>query len=72
MLQKLNKCQLELKYYKFSIKEDPNYEESWLALIEFYLNKNKLRMALTHCNKALKSTNTILNTGKCMLKLINA
>ena len=54
MLQKLNKCQLELKYYKFSIKEDPNYEESWLALIEYYLNKNKLKMALMHCNKALK------------------
>ena len=50
----LKKHKLETKYYKFSIKEDPNYEESWLALIEYYININKFKTALVHCNKALK------------------
>ncbi|MFL2611693.1 MAG: hypothetical protein ACJ0P5_05555, partial [Flavobacteriaceae bacterium] len=50
----LGKKKLEIKYYKLSIKEDPNYEESWLALIEYYLNKNNFKSALINCNKALK------------------
>ena len=50
----LKKEKLEMKYYKFSIKEDPNYEESWIALIEYYLNKDKFKTALIYCNKALK------------------
>tara|TARA_A100001011_G_scaffold129297_1_gene136259 strand:+ start:4285 stop:5643 length:1359 start_codon:yes stop_codon:yes gene_type:complete len=50
----LRKKKLELKYYKLSIKEDPNYEESWLALIEYYLNKNNFKSALIYCNKAIK------------------
>ena len=50
----LRKQKLEIKYYKLSIKEDPNYEESWIAIIEYYLNKNKFKSALIHCNKALK------------------
>ncbi len=50
----LRKDTLEMKYYKLSIKEDPNYEESWLALIEYYLNRNNFKSALIHCNKALK------------------
>ena len=45
---------LEMKYYKLSVKEDPNYEESWIALIKFYINKKNLKSALIYCNKALK------------------
>ena len=41
----LGKQKLEMKYYKLSIKEDPNYEESWLALIEYYLDKNNFKNA---------------------------
>ena len=52
--KKLKKEKLEVKYYKFSINEDPNYEESWIALIEYYLTKGKFRTALIYCNKALK------------------
>ena len=43
-----------MKYYKLSIKEDPNYEESWISLIQYYLNINNLKSALIYCNKALK------------------
>ena len=50
----ISKEKLEMKYYKLSIKEDPNYEESWLSLIEYYLNKNNFKGALIYCNKALK------------------
>ena len=37
----LRKHSLEMKYYKLSVKEDPNYEESWIALIKFYINQKK-------------------------------
>ena len=50
----LRKHSLEMKYYKLSVKEDPNYEESWIALIEFYINKKNLKSALMYCKKALK------------------
>ena len=50
----LKRPNLEMKYYELSIKEDPNYEESWLALIEYYLNKDNFKSALRHCKRALK------------------
>ncbi len=67
----LKKQKLELKYYKLSIKEDPNYEESWLALIEYYLNKNNFKSALIYCNNALKINENYPEYWKMYAKINN-
>ena len=52
---KLGNDKLAMKYFKESIKLEPNYEKSWMALINFFINIKDYTKALYFIKKSLQS-----------------
>ena len=53
--QKLGNDQLALQYYKESIKLEPNHENSWLAIIDYFIDSNALTKAQYYVRKSLQA-----------------
>ena len=51
--QSLGNDMLAIQYYKKSVQEDPSSEKSWIALIDFYIQKEDVKKALYYTKKAL-------------------
>ena len=51
--QSLGNDKLAIQYYKKSVQEDPSSEKSWIALIDFYIQKEDVKKALYYTKKAL-------------------
>ena len=52
--QALQNESLALDYFKKTIHEDPLLDKGWIAIIDFYIQKNKHKKALYYLNKAIQ------------------
>ena len=62
--QRLGNDMLAIQYYKKSVQEDPSNEKSWIALIDFYINKEDVKKALHYTDKALLLNENSLEYNK--------
>jgi tetratricopeptide (TPR) repeat protein len=53
--QKLGNDQLALQYYKESIKLEPNHENSWLSIIDYFIDNQEFKKAQHYSKKSLQS-----------------